>query len=116
MAAERLRFDGLTFVPAHYHTAAKSRGILRFLDPRDEATFVALREALGARSLAEASLLVSRGQIRDLSTGAPFAWKPARMVVPTSSALRARVTGPDYDREVEEAARALRLQLAAPVG
>lgn len=111
MAAERLRFDGLTFVPAHYHTAAQARGTLRFLDPRDEALFVAIKEALGARSLFEATRLIAAGGLVDEATGAPFTWKPARMVIPITHDLRERVNGPDYDREVEEAARDIQLRL-----
>lgn len=112
MAAERLHFDGLTFVPAHYHTAAQARGLLRFLDPRDEALFVGIKEALGACSLLDATRTIAAGGLIDESTGAPFAWKPARMVVPLSEALRSAVTGPEYDRRVEEAAREVRLRAA----
>ena len=113
MAAERLRFDGLTFVPAHYHTAAQARATLRFLDPRDEALFVAIKEALGARTLSEATRLIAAGGLVNADTGEPFSWKPARMVVPTSHDLRERVNGPDYDRAVEDAARDIHLVVAS---
>ena len=113
MAAERLRFDGLTFVPAHFHTAAQARGVLRFLAPRDEARFVALKEALGGRSLLESTHLVEAGKLVDESTGEAVGWSPARMVVPLSAALRDIVGGPAYDAQVEEAARAMKLRVAA---
>jgi acetoin utilization deacetylase AcuC-like enzyme len=112
MAAERLHFDGLSFVPAHYHTAAQARGTLRFLAPRDEALFVGIKEALGARSLLDATRLVAAGGLIDEATGEPSAWKPARMVVPLSDALRSAVAGPEYDRCVEAAAREVRLRIA----
>jgi acetoin utilization deacetylase AcuC-like enzyme len=111
MAAERLGLDGLTFLPAHYHGAAQARGTLRFLDPRDEATFVALKEALGARTLLEATRLVTEGAVVDEATGQRFAWKPARMVIPISPRMRDAVEGPGYDRRVEEAAARIRLRL-----
>jgi acetoin utilization deacetylase AcuC-like enzyme len=111
MAAERLRFDGLSFVPAHYHTAAQSRGVLRFLDPRDEALFVGIKEALGGRPLLEATHMLNAGGLIDETTGRSFSWKPARMVIPLSEALHA-VFGPDYDQQVEEAARSVRLRVA----
>lgn len=111
MAAERLHFDGLGFVPAHYHTAAQSRGVLRFLDPRDEARFVAIKEALGARSLLDATHLIAAGRLVDERTGEPFAWKPAQMVIPLSERLL-EVFGPEYDRRVEEAAREIHLRVA----
>lgn len=113
MAAERLRFDGLTFVPAHYHTAAQARGMLRFLDPRDEARFVALKEALSGRALLESTHLVEAGKLIDEATGEGVGWTPARMVVPLSPALREHVDGPEYDARVEEAARALKLRVVA---
>ena len=113
MAAERLRFDGLTFVPAHYHTAAQARGTLRFLDPRDEAAFVAIKEAVGARTLAEATRLVASSGLVHEATGKPFSWKPDTVVIPLSRALREAVGSPDYDHQVEEAAREMRLCLAS---
>lgn len=116
MAAERLRFDGLTFVPAHYHTAAQARGVLRFLDPRDEARFVAIKEALTGRSLLEATHLVEAGKLIDEATGEAVGWAPARMVVPLSPALIEQVDGPEYDARVEEAARALKLRVASDPG
>lgn len=112
MAAERLGFDGLAFVPAHYHTAAQARGMLRFLDPADEALFMAMKAALGARSLLDATRLIAAGAIVDERTGAAVPWKPAQMVVPLSAALRDRVQGPDYDRRVEEAVAGMKLTLA----
>lgn len=116
MAAERLGFDGLTFVPAHYHTAAQARGALRFLDPRSEALFVAIKEAVGARTLAEATRLVAAGKLRYSETGEVFAWKPARMVIPISAALKAAVEGPEYDHAVESAAREVSLELVLNTG
>lgn len=112
MAAERLGFDGLTFVPAHYHTAAQARATLRFLDPRDEALFVAMKEAMGARSLLEATHLLNGGGLVDETTGERVSWKPARMVVPASDALKAAVGSDAYDRKVEAAAQELKLRLA----
>jgi len=114
MAAERLEFDGLTFVPAHYHTAAQARGTLRFLDPRSEAVFVAIKEAVGARSLAEATRLVAAGRLEYEESGEAFSWKPARMVIPLSPALREAVEGAEYDRAVEGAAREVKLRLTEP--
>lgn len=110
MAAERLRFDGLCFVPAHFHTAAQAKGILRFLDPRDEARFAAIKEALGARTLLEASRLLDEGGLLDETTGQAFRWVPARMVVPLSERLH-EVFGAEYDQQVEDAARGMKLRV-----
>ncbi|MEZ4300122.1 MAG: hypothetical protein R3B70_34560 [Polyangiaceae bacterium] len=110
MAGERLRFDGLSFVPAHYHTAAQARGLLRFLDPEDEARFGCIKEAAAGHTIGETSLLLAAGRIRTQKTSEPVTWKPARMVMPISRALR-DAFGADYDRRVEERTRDLRMWL-----
>ncbi|MBK8251993.1 MAG: hypothetical protein IPK82_04925 [Polyangiaceae bacterium] len=110
MAAERLRFDGLSFVPAHYHTAAQARGVLRFLNAADEARFTCIKEAVGAKSIGEISLLLNADGLVDDGSGEVIKWKPAQMVMPISEALRGEF-GPDYDRRVEQAARSMRFVL-----
>ena len=49
MAAERLGYDGITLVPSHFHVAAQARRLFRFLDPADEAMFLALEPTRGSR-------------------------------------------------------------------
>jgi acetoin utilization deacetylase AcuC-like enzyme len=107
MAAERLGFDGLTFVPAHFHTAAQARGLLRFLEPEAEALFSAIKEALGARTLLDASHAMAQRALVDATTGEPVAWKPSRMVLPLTPALLEKVQGPAFDARVEASARHL---------
>lgn len=114
MACERLGFDGLTFLPAHFHVASQARGFLEFLEPADEAMFAALCGVLGGYPLAMSADLLAAGCVVDARTGATVRWKPSRMVLPVSEALRARVRAPDRDRAVEEAAQAIDLHLAAP--
>ena len=109
MACERLRMDGLTFLPAHYHVAAQARGLLELLDPADEAMFAALAGVIGSYPLATSAAMLAAGRVVHEDTGEPVKWKPARMVLPVSDALRARVRGPDFDRRVEEAARSIHL-------
>ncbi len=111
MACERLGMDGITFLPAHFHVASQARGFLEFLDPADEARFAALCGVLGGFPLAVSAAMLAEGRVVDGVTGEALRWRPARMVLPVSEALRARMHGPDYDRAVEEAAKAIDLGL-----
>ena len=94
MAAQRLGFDGLTFMPAHYHTASQARALLRFLEPEDEALFVAMKGALGARPLIEASSLVDAGGVFDARGQAVPCTR--RHGGAADGALRDRVQGATY--------------------
>lgn len=110
MAAERLRYDGVTHIPSHYHVAAKSRRLFAFLDPADEAYFLALSAATRNLDLASATRVIGRGEVVHAATGAPARYRPARMVLATSAALKERLMGAEYSRGVEEAARGLDLK------
>lgn len=107
MAAERLGYEGVTHVPSHYHVAAQGRRLFRFLEPADEAFFLALNRATAGMTLFEASNAIAAGRVVD-DTGAPVFWKPSRMVLPTGEALKAKLASAAYAREVETAARDLR--------
>jgi acetoin utilization deacetylase AcuC-like enzyme len=108
MAAERLGYEGITVVPSHFHVAAQARRLFRFLDPRDEAYFLALSAATAGLSLFEASKAIASGAVTD-ETGEPIRWRPSRMVLATGAALKERLDSAAYARSVEEAARVLRL-------
>jgi acetoin utilization deacetylase AcuC-like enzyme len=114
MACERLKLDGLTFLPAHFHVASQARGFLEFLEPADEALFAALCGVLGGFPLATSAAMLAEGRVVD-ARGIPVRWKPARMVLPVSDALCARMRCHEYDRLVEEAAKGIELRLL-PVG
>lgn len=107
MACERLGFDGLTFVPAHFHLAARGRRLLEVLDPADEALFLALASATGSLGSFEASRRIEHGDVVDVETGEPVQYKPMRMVLAVSPALKDKLASPEYARGVEEAARKL---------
>lgn len=98
LACDRLRLDGLVFVPSHYHTAAQGR-VLRFLDPAREGRFRALRRALKGVSLTEATQAVDALRVVD-EDGRPVAWEPAPMILPLSEKLVARVEGEEYEGRV----------------
>ena len=61
--------------------------------------------------LAEAAAAVAGGRIADRRTGEAVRWGATPMLIPVSERLTALLTGADYERRVEEAARELDLAL-----
>lgn len=112
MTCERLEFDGLTLIPAHFHVATRARRLLRFLDPAAEALYLALGRATAGLDPADAAHRIARGDVVDARTGEPRRYAPARMVLPVSAKLREATDSEDYARRVEESARDLDLRLA----
>jgi acetoin utilization deacetylase AcuC-like enzyme len=116
LACDRLQLDGLVFVPAHYHSASQGRKWLRFLDPRDEGVFRALRQALHGLPLSEATRAVDEKRVVDARTGEPFVWRPMPMVMPVTDRLRVLVEGEEYEGKVaaEAERHAFRLRYHPP--
>jgi hypothetical protein len=116
MACERLGYDGLTLVPAHFHIAALARRLFVFLEPADEAYFLALCDATRGQPLHQATETIARAGVIDLRTGAPVGWRPSRMVLGISRAMKDELADPSYALRVEQAAAELRFALAPSVG
>jgi len=114
VVTEMAGMDGISFVPSHYHVAAQSRRLVRFLDPVDEARFRALRRALDDLPLAEASRLVEEGEVLDEITGNAMRWEGGTMVLPVTDPLRDVVFSDDYEERVREAERRFSYRLARP--
>jgi acetoin utilization deacetylase AcuC-like enzyme len=89
--AERLRLDGVLFVPSHYHLAAKGRKYLRFVDPAHHDWLRAVDRAVAGLSLLEATQAVAAGRLVYADSGKPVAWQPMPMVIPVSELLRDRL-------------------------
>jgi len=104
LVCDRLQLDGVLFVPAHYHTAAYGRKLMRSLDPVDEARLRALRAVLDRLPLSEATHAMESGRVIDTHTGDPAVWQPRPLVYPVSQRLRERLEAGDYERQVAEAA------------
>ena len=113
LICDRLRMDGLIFVPSHLHLAVKGKKYLRFVSPDDEVWFRAVYAAVADLPLAEASNAVARGRVVDASSGEPAEWHPMSMVMPISDRLHDLVEGEAYETAVEEAGRNLRFELAS---
>jgi len=105
MMCERLGFDGLLFMPAHYHLAAQARGRLLFLDPKDQGRFLAMSSAVEGEPLINATRIFARGLATNRASGLQMRWTPKPMVLPASDRLRDYVDSPEYEAEVEAAAK-----------
>jgi len=118
LVCERLKLDGLLAVPSHYHIAALSAGHFRFVDPVDEARFLALRETLAGMRLAEAAVAFDEGRVVDRDGGGRVDWEPVPMVLPVSARLKELLDAARPAGEADETARcfAYRLLPAAAAG
>ncbi len=114
MVVEILDLDGIYYVPSHYHVAAQSRCMVRFLQARDEAWCRALEAALTGLPLDQADAAIDGGCVEDQETGEAVAWKPCPMVLPVSARLKERVLGDDYEQRVQAARESLDLDLSSP--
>ena len=97
---ETLGLDGIAFTPAHYYMAVLGRHYLRFLEPRHQARFEALRDAVAGCSLPEANRMIDEGRVVDAESGEAVCWEAAPMVVPVSARLRALTGGKAYEEAV----------------
>jgi acetoin utilization deacetylase AcuC-like enzyme len=112
--AETLSLDGVLFHPNHYHVAALSRRLTRFLDPQAEALFRTLASLLRRMPLEAASRAVDEGRVRDATTGGPVRWQGWPAVLPITERLRERTKGAAYEAAVDAARAQLNLALAPP--
>ncbi len=111
VVCERLRLDGIAFVPSQFYMAAVGRRHLNFVEPAAQARFEALRDAVRGADLAEANQAVNEGRIVDEATGEPAYWKPAAMVVPVSEQLQQKLASDEYRNAVRAARERLDYRL-----
>lgn len=109
IVCERLSLAGIVVVPSHYHVAARWHGRMRFLDPAVEGRFRALERVLEPLSLAEASMAVELGRVREVGSSAR-AYTPAPLILPSSEQLRLRFD-PVWQAAADEAEQTTRFEL-----
>jgi acetoin utilization deacetylase AcuC-like enzyme len=101
VVCEMLSLDGIFFTASHFHIAAQSRRLVRFLEPEHEAAFRAVAAAVSGLPLAEASRAVDGGEVLT-AEGSPFRWQAYPQVLPVSDRLKERVFGEHYEARVAE--------------
>ena len=113
LLCDELQLDGISFVPSHYHLAAASRKYLRFADPKDEAWFQKVSEAMEGLTRAQATAAVAAGRIVRTEDGEPEPWHRMPMVLPISDRLNALADGRDYEQTVVDELDRLDFRLTA---
>jgi hypothetical protein len=113
IVCERMRLDGITFVPSQYYMAAVGHHHLRFADPARQARFEAVRDALITESIAEGNVALNSGRVVDEATGEPVAWEPAATVLPASPTLKEAMFGSGYVAAVRAARAGLRFRIVS---
>ena len=111
MAAERLGLDGLSLVPAQFHVARRARKLFRFESADAEARFLVLSQAVTHLDRAAAAKAVADKRVVHRVSRAPLLYVPARMVLPISSKLQARLDADTFAMEVEALARGYEVEL-----
>lgn len=101
---DRLKLDGISFVPAHFHLAASATKLMRFVDPLAEARLRAAFAPVAELPLAQASAMVAAGRVRDATTGEPYRYEPTVSVLPVSERLKAHLDSAEMLRSRDEAA------------
>ena len=110
VVCENLGLDGIYYVPSHYHVAAQSREMVRFLEPEHEALCRALERAFRGMPLARATREIEAGRVVNVRTGEPVRWEAFPMVLALSDRLHDLVFSKEYDRRVNEVLATLDLR------
>ena len=95
--------DAVLATPEYFHNAVFYSPAFRFLSPREQGRFLALRRDLQDLPVAEASAAVNAGRVNDLSRGEAFAWRPGPMAAAVGDELARTLDGGDYRRAAEMA-------------
>jgi hypothetical protein len=84
MMCERLRMDGIIFIPTHFHVAAVTMKHLCFLHWDNQDNFDAIRRASTGMPLSKATQALEDGLLQHPTSGDTLVWKAGPMVYPTS--------------------------------
>jgi len=105
VVCEQLDLDGIAFVPTHFYLAKMAKPMGYFWNPTDEARFLAVQQSLRGLRLGEIIATIERGGVVDETTGEPFVWQPAPMIIPVKQEVRDRASGRAFADQVAEAAK-----------
>jgi hypothetical protein len=100
---ERLKLDGIVFVPSHFHLALKARKHLHFLTVEDRKWFQAVEKAVEHIPLIQATTIVAEGGLRDRGSGDPVEWRPMPMVLALSDRMKQEIEHKDAKKKTTDA-------------
>jgi hypothetical protein len=101
-ACLRLKLDGLVMHPSEFHIAVVGAGQCKFVDPRIEGQFQALREVLGTTGIGHVSKLLEQGRVRR-SDGSAIAWQAEDFMAPVSDRAQAYFAKARYQEARDQA-------------
>jgi hypothetical protein len=102
----RLNLAGLINIPEYYHNAVFYSKIFYYLDPLDQAKFLALSRAFENMPLHKLSWAVDWGCISEKGSGQTFTWFVKQQIVPLEKDLKNMFKLKDYSDYVNEKAKA----------
>jgi hypothetical protein len=105
--------DAVLATPEYFHNALFYSPAFRFLSPREQGRFEALRRDLASWPVATASTAVAEGRVRDLAARGPLAWQPGVMAAAPSEALAHALEGEGYTRAAVAAHAEARFEIVA---
>lgn len=95
----RFGSDGVALHPSHYHIGLGASALFRFLDPKVEGRFRAMREILKKKELTAASFCVEQKRLQ-LKNGEAVEWVPGDQVHPVSERLKEYFQSNEYEQAV----------------
>lgn len=107
-ACRRLNLAALMDCPSHYHNALYCEAEWRFVDPRVEGRFRAIRAVLNQTELYEATWAVERAELA-LADGTRLPWAPGEHAIAVGAEMQAWLSSESY----RNAARAEKARLLA---
>jgi acetoin utilization deacetylase AcuC-like enzyme len=116
VVCEKLRLDGIAFMPAQYYMAAVGYHHLRFVEPAAQGRFEALRDTLRSLGIGRGNRAIVAGAVLDEVTGETYTWVPSVTVLAVSPELQRSVSSPEYRAAVERVRATTRFRLREGFG
>jgi acetoin utilization deacetylase AcuC-like enzyme len=112
LVCDRLRLDGIVFVPSQFRLIRRVAAQARCTDPVRQGEIDALATLFRGRTPTEQDEILAAGGVRR-ADGSPYRWTPGPLVVPVSRRLKEHFASPSYLEAAERAARSASLVLTA---
>ena len=107
----RLNLAGLINIPEFYHNAVFYSKIFYYLDPLDQARYLALNQSLGKYPLDKISWAIDWGCVTEIGDQQPFTWFVKQQIVPLEKDLKQMYKSKEYRDFVSTQAKSFRFVL-----
>lgn len=102
IAAWRLNLAGLLNTPERYHNAFLYSRIFYYINPLDQARFMAMARDMKKYPLHKVAWAMEWNAIQDLISGEPAKWFIAKQIIPLDKELKKLFNSADYKKIVNE--------------